>query len=138
MKPDFKRLAAEVTARHGIRVDPDDPMMAIVTLNCLMLEAAAAEVEEGFRRALGDFETAIERLHVRAGEAVADEVRQCVATMRTQPHSDRSTRGIRAAALGQTADEPPPPDSRLRRSVSTLFFGLVSFSAGLGVGLWSS
>jgi hypothetical protein len=41
---DLKRLAAEVSIQHGIRIDSDDPMMAIVTLNRLVFEAAVAQV----------------------------------------------------------------------------------------------
>ena len=43
---DLKRLAAEVSVQHGIRVDPDDPMMAVVTLNRLVFEQAVAQVLE--------------------------------------------------------------------------------------------
>ena len=38
---DLKQLAAEVSIQHGIRVDPDDPMMAVVTLNRIVLEQTA-------------------------------------------------------------------------------------------------
>jgi hypothetical protein len=33
---EIKRLAAEVSVQHGIRIDPDDPIMAVVTLNRLV------------------------------------------------------------------------------------------------------
>ena len=38
---DLRQLAAKVSIEHGIRVDPDDPIMAVVTLNRLVLEQAA-------------------------------------------------------------------------------------------------
>jgi len=43
---DLKRLAAEVSVQHGIRVDPDDPMMAVVTLNRLVFEQAVGQLLE--------------------------------------------------------------------------------------------
>ena len=43
---DLKRIAAEVSVQHGIRIDADDPMMAVVTLNRLVFEQAVAEVLE--------------------------------------------------------------------------------------------
>ena len=58
---DLKRLAAEVSVQHGIRVDPDDPMMAVVTLNRLVFEQAVAQVLERVQ-AVG------ERLRNRGGQ----------------------------------------------------------------------
>ena len=43
---DLKRIAAEVSIQHGIRLDADDPMMAAVTLNRLVFEQAVADVLE--------------------------------------------------------------------------------------------
>ena len=58
---DLKRLAAEVSVQHGIRVDPDDPMMAVVTLNRLVFEQAIGQVLERVQESVRDFETAAER-----------------------------------------------------------------------------
>jgi hypothetical protein len=41
---DVKRLAAEVSVQHGIRLDPDDPIMAVVTLNQLVFEQSVSVV----------------------------------------------------------------------------------------------
>jgi hypothetical protein len=46
---DLKQLAAKVSVEHGIRVDPDDPIMAVVTLNRLVLEQAANEIADEVR-----------------------------------------------------------------------------------------
>ena len=43
---DLKRLAAEVSVQHGIRIDPDDPMLAVMTLNRLVFEHAVTQVLE--------------------------------------------------------------------------------------------
>jgi len=42
---DLKRIAAEVSIQHGIRLDTDDPMMAVVTLNRMVFEQAVADVQ---------------------------------------------------------------------------------------------
>ncbi|MDQ6676153.1 MAG: hypothetical protein M3Z09_02520 [Acidobacteriota bacterium] len=52
---DIKRLAAEVSAQHGIRIDPDDPMMAVVTLNRLVFEQAVSQMLEVMQAAVRDF-----------------------------------------------------------------------------------
>ena len=81
---DLKRLAAEVSVQHGIRVDPDDPMMAVVTLNRLVFEQAIAQVLERVQAAVREFETAAERVQVRAGGVLAQEVRDCGLTVRKE------------------------------------------------------
>ncbi|HTU45371.1 MAG TPA: hypothetical protein VMF91_09925 [Bryobacteraceae bacterium] len=81
---DLKRLAAEVSVQHGIRVDPDDPMMAVVTLNRLVFEQAIAQVLERVHAAVKDFDAAAEKVQVRAGGALAQEVRDCGLTVRKE------------------------------------------------------
>ena len=60
-------MAAEVSIQHGIRLDADDPMMAVVTLNRLVFEQAVAECS-GARSVGGpkDFEAAADKVQVRA------------------------------------------------------------------------
>lgn len=81
---DLKRLAAEVSIQHGIRIDADDPMMAVVTLNRLVFEQAVAQVLDRVQSAVRDFETATEKVQVRAGGVLAQEVRECAATLRDE------------------------------------------------------
>ena len=81
---DVKRQAAEVSAQHGIRVDPDDPMMAVVTLNRLVFDQAVAQVLERVQASVRDFETAADKVQVRAGSALAQEVRDCGLAMRQE------------------------------------------------------
>jgi hypothetical protein len=81
---DLKRLAAEVSAQHGIRMDPDDPMMAVVTLNRLVFEQAVGQVLEGIKTSVRDFETAADKVQIRAGSALAQEVRDCGLTIRQE------------------------------------------------------
>jgi hypothetical protein len=81
---DLKRLAAEVSVQHGIRVDPDDPMMAVVTLNRLVFEQAVSQVLERVQASVRDFETAADKVQVRAGGALAQEIRDCGVELRQE------------------------------------------------------
>ena len=42
--PDMKRMISEVAAENGIRVEPGDPLFALVTMNRLVLEESASNV----------------------------------------------------------------------------------------------
>src|SRR4051812_30390432 len=81
---DLKRLAAEVSMQHGIRIDPDDPMMAVVTLNRLVFEQAVAHVLDRVQSSVRDFEAASEKVQVRAGGVLAQEVRDCAVILREE------------------------------------------------------
>jgi hypothetical protein len=103
---DLKRLAAEVSVQHGIRIDPDDPMLAVVTLNRLVFEQAVAQVLERMQSSVRDFETATEKVQVRAGAVLAKEVRNCGAMFRQQfdqalEGSSRSGSATRTSKRGE-------------------------------------
>ena len=129
---DLKQLAAKVSVEHGIRVDPDDPIMAVVTLNRLVLEQSANEIVEEVRSATREFEQAAENVQVRAGSLVAQEVRGCVATLREEllknigKASAEARERIEAAARAD-----PRPD--IQRWVA---IGLILGTALFGCGVW--
>lgn len=124
-KIDLKRLAADVSAEYGIRIDLDDPMVAAITLNKLVLEHAATELLSRIQTATQAFETAGERLQVRAGHALAQEVKECVSTMREQL----------SAALNDT--ESSAGDRRKHSDAyKWLALGITMAVVLLGVGFW--
>jgi len=71
---DINRLMAEAVARHGVKLDANDPAMVIVTLNRLMLEEAVRGVADEIREAAREFDAAGERMQKGVGVAVAREV----------------------------------------------------------------
>ena len=131
---DLKQLAAKVSVEHGIRVDPDDPIMAVVTLNRLVLEQAANEIVEAVRSATREFEHAAESVQVRAGTLLAQRVRDCAAVLRQEIVKDignASTRARKGIGDGGRADERPA----VQRWVAIrLLSGAVLFGCGVLVG----
>jgi hypothetical protein len=92
MALDLKRLAGEVSVRHGVRLDPDDPMMAVVTLNQLCLEdtvqTLTAELTKKLTEATAELERAGVRVQARVGSALAEDVRRAAAAIREELHAD--------------------------------------------------
>jgi len=68
---DRKRVIGEVAARHGVRLDEDDPALVLVTLTELMLEQARADFEATAQRATAELLEAAERVQYLAGIASA-------------------------------------------------------------------
>jgi len=70
MAIDTERLLTEALRKHGIRLDPDDPAVVLVTLNRLVLEDVAESVAADIGKATREFETAAGRLQAKVGSAV--------------------------------------------------------------------
>jgi hypothetical protein len=72
---DAKRLIGEVAARHGVRLDPDDPALVLVTISELVLQQAKEEFVAAARQASVEFVEAAGRVQDQAGAALAERVR---------------------------------------------------------------
>ena len=86
---DLKRITAEVAARHGMLVRPDDPAMLLVTMNEVVLqqvvgdierrvEQMAAGIETGFLSAQHEALGSVEKAARKAGMAVREEIQKDV------------------------------------------------------------
>jgi|SRR5580658_6408922 hypothetical protein len=114
---DLKQLAAKVSVEHGIRVDLDDPIMAVVTLNRLVLEQSANEIVQGVRSATREFEQAAENVQLVLRQEIAKDI------------GNASTRGKTSIGDVGRADERPA----VQRWVA---IGLLSGAVLFGCGVW--
>lgn len=84
---DFKRITAEVAARHGMLVSQDDPAMLLVTMNEVVLEQVfgkiearteeiVASLEASFRSAQSEALGGVEKEARKAGIAVREEIQK--------------------------------------------------------------
>ena len=118
--------------QHGIRIDPDDPMMAVVTLNRLVFEQAVAQVLDRVQSAVRDFETAAEKVQVRAGGVLAQEVRECAAILREE--IVKVAGNIASSARKCGADQFDRPVAESAWFVAGLGLALVLFAFGVWLG----
>jgi hypothetical protein len=81
--PKIDRLIAEVAARHGVLLKPDDAAFALVTLNQLVLEDGIKGLAAEIRAATAEFESMFERVQRRAGAAVAKDLRQLIVELQS-------------------------------------------------------
>ncbi len=101
---DVKRLIGEVAAQNGIRLEPDDPAFALVTLNQLVLEETAKRLFEQISAILMQFSDGLSKGEHLAGKTLAQEVRAAALEARkewaaafreSQPESSTQTRSAR-------------------------------------------
>ena len=113
MAVDIDQLLAEAVKKHGIRLDPNDPAVVLVTLNRLVLEEAAKLIVGDVRRATREFEVAAVRVQSGFGKAFAEVLKNGAPIAR----------------------RPSPWNPRLWLSLGlTSGFGLFAF--GVAVGRW--
>jgi hypothetical protein len=72
---DVERLLAEALAKHGIRLDPHDPAVVLVTLNRLVLEDASKGFVADIRKATAEFEEAADRVQSKFGATLATRLK---------------------------------------------------------------
>ena len=133
---EIKRLAAEVSVQHGIRVDPDDPIMAVVTLNRLMLERVIANAANLIGDATQEFNHATERVQIRAGSVVAQEVREAVASIRAEIQKDIESARLNARELINELHQTQWQSRRRWWPVLGLMAGAGLFAAGVFAGMF--
>ena len=110
--------------------------MAVVTLNQLVFEQAVAEVLDRVAVATHEFESAAEKVQARAGGMLAQEVRECVATLRQELLADaEGTPRPQKSNAGAPTGAAEIVYARSWIAGSILFAG-VSFAAGVWLSPW--
>jgi hypothetical protein len=85
---DLKRVTAEVAARHGMLVRPDDPAMLLVTMNEVVLQQLAGDIEA---RAVETAERLVSLLRLTQVEAlkgIETEARKAGSAVREEIQKD--------------------------------------------------
>jgi hypothetical protein len=131
---DPKRIIAEVAARHGIKLDAKDPMMAVVTLNELALMKFMTPMVERIEAAGGQFEEAYIRTQRRAGKAISEEAREAVSVLRAEIQSDIEGARLNARELVLEVHQANKRGIMVRWVAVSLICALILFVLGFWTG----
>lgn len=96
---DQQQLIGHVAAKNGIRLEPDDPAFALVTLNEVVLQGASEALTQELRQMLNSFSEAVAKTEHRAGKALAQEVKTVAAVLRHELNSDIERASLKANEL---------------------------------------
>src|SRR2546426_6758206 len=129
---DKGRLIGELARRYAIRMDDNDPAIAIVALNHLMVEHAMEELSEAVARRIAEFETSVLKVEQRAGKLLALELAEAAARIRAELRNDIDGAGLKAAHLVYLVDQAHKRPARVR----WLSAGFVSAAALFLAGIW--
>ena len=110
--------------------------MAVVTLNRLMLERVIGNAASLIGDATQEFNRATERVQIRAGSVVAQEVREAVASIRAEIQKDIESARLNARELINELHQTQSQSRRGQRPVFGLMAGAGLFAAGVFAGMF--
>lgn len=102
---DEKRVIEEVATKNDIRIFPDEPFFAAVTVMQLALEETLQSVEERFRAVISEFQSNVRAVERRAGKVVAQEAKAWAEEARQGLQKDIGVAGLKARELVQKVHE---------------------------------
>ena len=132
---DAKKLTAQVAARHGLLIREDDPAMALVTMNEMVLEQVLENAQVGLRGMLSEAEEEQKRSQQETAVWVQEEIGRAGSALRVQLLRDIDAGRLQAkelvVQLGRLYSR-----SAMRRWIALgIVSGLVLFLIGVGLGL---
>jgi hypothetical protein len=131
---DVKRLIGEVAAQNGIRVEADDPVFALATINQIMLAEAMREFNEQIRERMVEFETSFGKAERRAGHVLAQEVKESAAQMRQELQKDIHAAGMKAREIVHQVNEANRRSNLMRWTTAGVVAGALLFGGGVRLG----
>ena len=131
---DPKKIVAELASHQGIRLDANDPAIAIVLLNRLVLERTAEELVKDVRLGLREFEDAVHKVQTRAGQLVAAEFNDRVAALRGELQRDITLAGAKATEFVFRLEQANRYPVMLRWAALGIFAALALLLIGFWIG----
>lgn len=129
-----QNIIAEVAARHNLLLESDDPAMALVTMNQLVLEAAIERITAEVRETIAEFQTSIQKAEKRAGSMLAQSVKESAVQMQEGLQSDIQLAGVKAREIVHLVDQAHRRPALIRWSTLGIVAGALLFAAGVWLG----
>ena len=124
---DVQRLIGEVAAKNGIRLEPNDPAFALVTLNQLVLEETVSRLGENVSLMLAQFADSLNKTERRAGALLAQDAKNAAMEIKTLLRSEAQ------AGSGSALSAP-----HYKWASLGLLSGLLLFGIGAALGAFSA
>lgn len=131
---DTPSLIAELGAKHGIRIDENDPAVAIVALNRLVLEKSTDQIADRIRIEIKEFEDAIAKVQRRAGQLVAQEFNDHLGVVRESLQKDITLAGGKANEIIYRIEQANRYPVMIRWIAIGMVCSLMMFALGVVLG----
>ena len=130
--PDMKQMISEVFAENGIRIEPGDPLFALVTMNRMVFEESAQRYYESNQQLIAEFNESMKKAEMRAGSMLAKMVKESAEKMREGLQGDIHIAGLKAREYVHEVNEA----HRRPVIVRWVSVGLVAAGAIFASGVW--
>ena len=130
--PDMKQMISEVFAENGIRIEPGDPLFALVTMNRMVFEESAQMYYDHNQQLIAEFKESMNKAEARAGSMLAEKVKESAEKMREGLQSDIQLAGMRASEYVHRVNEA----HRRPAIIRWVSVGLVAAVAIFASGVW--
>lgn len=127
-------MISEVAAENGIRVEPGDPLFALVTMNRMVLEESAQRYYEHNQRLIAEFNETMTRAEARAGNMLAQKVKESAEKMREGLQGDIHVAGLKAREYVHLVNEAHRRPAIIRWVSVGLLAAIVIFAEGVWLG----
>lgn len=131
---EIQQLIAEVAARHNVFFKPDDPAIALVTMNQLILERTTEALHKQIRATIAEFHASMEKAETRAGNILAQRVKESAVQMQRGLQNDIHIAGLKAREFVHLVNEAHRRPALLRWSAVGLIVGAFLFGGGVWLG----
>jgi Transcriptional activator TraM len=131
---DVKRLISEVAVQNGIRVEADDPLFALVTMNRIVLDEATQKLRDQIQARIAEFEASMQKAERRAGSMLGQMVKESAEQMRQGLQSDIHMAGLKAREFVHLVNEAHRRPALIRWSAVGLIAGALLFGGGVWLG----
>lgn len=132
---DQRQLIGRVAAKNGIRLEPDDPAFALVTLNEAVLQDASSTLMQEMRQVLNSFAESLAKTEHRAGKALAQDVKTAAAELRRELNSDIEKASLNANELVRKVSAANARPAIIKWAAVGLLAAVLLFLCGVIVGL---
>src|SRR5258708_32137845 len=96
---DWKRITAEVAARHGMLVMPDDPAMLLVTMNEMVLQQVIGGIQTHMEDMVAGIEASLRSAQHEASGNIEKEARKARIAVREEIQKDIEAGRLHAREL---------------------------------------
>jgi len=131
---DIQRLIAEVAARHNVFLKPDDPAIALVTMNRLILDGVMETIHDQIRATIAEFHASMQKAEKRAGSILAQGVKESAVQMQRSLQNDIHIAGLKAREIVHLVSEAHRRPALIRWSAVGLVAGAFLFGCGVWLG----
>ena len=132
---DVKRLIGEVAARHRFLLRVEDPAIALVTMNQLILDSSLAAVHKQIRATIAEFQASLEKAEEHAGSMLAEKVKESAGQIREGLHGDIHVASLKAREYVHQVNEAHRRPALIRWGAAGFMAATLVFGGGILLGM---